>query len=64
MLLGGAAYFLEGFDTLTETHLVMMVFDSNISFILSGLVQWFVMMFNASVLTTIYGVAIEYRELM
>ena len=41
-----------------------MVFDSNISFILSGLVQWFVMMFNASVLTTIYGVATEYRELM
>ena len=64
MLLGGATYFLEGFDNLTETHLVMMVFDSNISFILSGLVQWFVMMFNASVLTTIYGVAIEYRELM
>lgn len=89
MLLGGAAYFLEGFDILTETHLVIMVFDSNIGFpvfllfafaisifgglpqlipiigfILSGLVQWFVMMFNASVLTTIYGVAIEYRELM
>ena len=89
MLLGGAAYFLEGFDTLFETHLVMMVFDSNIGFhvfllfafaisifeglpqlipiigfILSGLVQWFVMMFNASVLITIYGVAIEYRELM
>ncbi len=32
MLLGGAAYFLEGFDILTETHLVMMVFDSNIGF--------------------------------
>lgn len=32
MLLGGATYFLEGFDNLTETHLVMMVFDSNIGF--------------------------------
>ena len=89
MLLGGAAYFLEGFDILTETHLVIMVFDSNIGFpvfllfafaisifeglpqlipiigfILSGLVQWFVMMFNVSVLTTIYGVVIEHRKVM